>query len=306
MKLINTGDPQFKPSVVMMVYGEGGIGKTTFAASAPKPLLADCEGGTKYLGLRGVNIPVALIENWGDMGEVLRLAKGDEYETIIIDPIGELMEKLKRYMVAKGDSKLVQKDGSPSMAGWGWLKKTMKDYLKVLRDLGKHVIIIAHVVEKDDEGRIVKRPSIETKIDRDIVNLVDVVGYMTSIEQDGEDIRIIRVDANSDKFVAKDRTGQLGKVIPPKFPEIIKACQGTGKYKWMKNVEVKPVEPKPNAGEDDKELEENKKITDALKLDPEDIPVGENVVAANNDDLNEKLIKARGKDDDGENNKTTL
>ena len=43
MKIYNTSSPQFKPSVVMMLYGEGGVGKTTFGASAPKPIIADCE-----------------------------------------------------------------------------------------------------------------------------------------------------------------------------------------------------------------------------------------------------------------------
>lgn len=349
MKLINTGDPQFKPSVVMLVYGEGGVGKTTFASTAPKPLLADCEGGSKYFGLRGIKIPVAIIENWGDMKDVLMLAKTKDYETIIIDPIGELMEKLKRMMVAKGDSKLVQKDGSPSMAGWGFLKKTMKDYIKALRDVGKHVILVAHVVEKDDEGRLVKRPMIETKIDRDIINMVDVVGFMTSVEQDGEDVRIIRVDATSDKFVAKDRSGQLGKVIPPRFDQIIEACQGTKNYKWMKEDATTdaPEEPKDEAPKNDKakiverlnklkelgfkfnkkafvmgetvieqsevsdstddefelilqEISElkNKETTDALGLDPEDMPT-DKVETANDDELNKKLAKAKGGTKDG-------
>jgi replication-associated recombination protein RarA len=41
MKIINTGDPTIKPSVVMMIYGEGGVGKTTFASTAPSPIIAD-------------------------------------------------------------------------------------------------------------------------------------------------------------------------------------------------------------------------------------------------------------------------
>ena len=238
MKLINTQAPAFKPSVVMLVYGEGGVGKTTFASTSPEPILADCENGSKYLGMRGINMDVALIEKWGDMKEFLDLAKSDKYDTLILDPIGELMDKLKRFMISMNDSKLVQKDGSPTMAGWGWLKSRLRDYIKVLRDTGKHIIIVAHIEEKDDEGRLVKRPKIETKLSDDLVNMVDIVAYMTVVNYGEESRRVLLVDPSSDKFVAKDRTGQLGKVIPPRFNEIIKACQGAKNYKWSNRKKV--------------------------------------------------------------------
>ena len=235
MKIVNTGDSQFKPSLVMMIYGEGGVGKTTFGASAPKPIIADCENGAKYFGLRGLSVNVAQIEKWSDMKEFLDYVKTSDVETVVIDPIGELMDKLKRFMINMGDSKLVQKDGSPTMAGWGWLKKTMRDYIKVLRDTNKHIILVAHLEESKDEERIVKRPKIETKISDDIVNMVDVVGYMTVVQSEGETKRIIIVDPGNDKYTAKDRTGQLGKIIEPDFQKIINACQGTKTYAWSKN-----------------------------------------------------------------------
>jgi phage nucleotide-binding protein len=225
MKLYNTSDPQMKPSVVIMIYGEGGVGKTTFASTAPKPILADCENGAKYFGLRGISMDVAQIEKWADFKEFITFIKDKDYQTIVVDPIGELMEKLKRFMVASGDSKLVQKDGSPTMAGWGWLKKTLRDYIKFLRDTGKNIIIIAHLDEQKDEDRIIKRPKIETKLSDELVNMVDIVGYMTVVKHEGEDRRIIIVDPGSDKYTAKDRTGQLGKVIEPDFQKIINTVQ---------------------------------------------------------------------------------
>ena len=257
MKIINTGEPTIKPSVVMMIYGEGGVAKTTFASTAPNPIIADCENGAKYFGLRGIKVNVAQIEKWSDMREFLDYVKNEanKVETVVIDPLGELMDKLKKFMVATGDTKLVQKDGNPTMAGWGWLKKTFKDYLKVLRDSGKNVILIAHIEENKDEDRIVKRPKIETKISDDIVNMVDIVGYMTSIQSEGETKRIIIVDPGNDKFTAKDRTGQLGKVIEPDFSKIIGVCQGTSSYSWSKKVEAKKEE-KPVEKKEEKKVEE--------------------------------------------------
>lgn len=236
MKVFNSLEPTEKPSILMVVYGEGGVGKTTFAATAPRPLIADCENGSKYFGLRGIESDVALIEKWDDMQEFLEIALTDKYDTIVIDPIGELMEKLVRYMVLKADSKLVQKDGNPTMAGWGWLKQTMRNFLKVMRDSGKHVIVVAHVQEKDDEGRIVKRPMVATKLSEELVNLVDVVGYMTTVNdtETGDTKRVIIVDPSSDKYVAKDRTGKLGRYIEPDFTKIVDGVRGDKDYSWIK------------------------------------------------------------------------
>ena len=232
MEIKKTTDPTVKPSTIMLVYGNGGVGKTTFASTAPKPLLVDCENGSKFFGLRGIEMDVAQVRDWKDMSGLFEIAKSGAYETIVIDPIGELMEKLKRYMVNMGDKKLVQSDGSPSMAGWGWLKDTMRSPIKILLNSGCNIILIAHVDEKGDEDRIIKRPMIMTKLSDEIVNMVDIVGYMTVIQQDGEDKRIIIVDPTSDNYVAKDRTSQLGKYVPPNFTDIVNACQGNKVYSW--------------------------------------------------------------------------
>jgi len=231
MKIVKSDDPQAKPSIIMLVYGNGGVGKTTFASTAPKPLLLDCENGSKYFGLRGIKLDVAHILSWSDMQGVFDIAKSGEYDTLIIDPIGELMEKLKNFMIAKGDRKNVQSDGSPSMAGWGWLKDTMRSTLKIIRDSGVNLLIVAHVDEKEVEGTLVKRPKIMTKISEELIAFVDVVGYMTTVTVEGEVKRIIRVQP-SETYEAKDRTEQLGAIIPPNFKDIIDACQGTKKFKW--------------------------------------------------------------------------
>ena len=242
MKITKSTDPQEKPSIVMIVYGNGGVGKTTFASTAPKPLLVDCENGAKYFGLRGIKMDIAKVNTWSDMEGLFDIAKSGEYETIILDPIGELMEKLKRYMILKGDKKLVMADGSPTIAGWGWLKDTMRSTIKILRDSGVNLLIVAHVAETQDDQQLVKRPLLMTKLSEEIIAMVDVVGFMQVIQVDGEDKRVILVDPASDKYVAKDRTGQLGKIIPPDFTEIIHACQGTKQFKWSNPKAVKKEE----------------------------------------------------------------
>lgn len=237
MKLYNTTDPNVKPPIHMVVYGQGGIGKTTFASTAPKPLLADIENGSKYFGLRGIKIDVALIENWNDIEQFyLHVKNHPEYETVVVDPIGELMERLKVHLIKTKEKKWVQYDGSLTMAGWGEMKDRIRNFVKSIKDLNRHMIIVAHVEEKDDEGRLVKRPKIMTKFSEELIAMVDVVGFMEIVRQQGDgsemiDKRIIRVQP-SDKYESKDRTGQLGGIIEPDFTKIINACQGTEVYAW--------------------------------------------------------------------------
>lgn len=244
----------------MIVYGEGGVGKSTFATTAPKPLIADCEGGSKFFGLRGIEADVVNVEKWSDMQEFIDYAVKNKYETLVIDPIGELMSKLKRFMIANNDRKLVQPDGTPSMAGWGWLKEKMRAYMKALRDSGLHVIFVAHVDPIKDEDKMLLWPLIETKLRDEMVNLVDIVGYMTVARMEGgESKRIIYVDPDTGKFKAKDRTGQLGRIIEPDFTKIIKACQGTETYAWSKNPAQPKVEAPVAPTEPDAEGEAKKK-----------------------------------------------
>ena len=247
MKIHNTGEAQIKPSVVMLVYGQGGIGKTTFCSTAPTPIIADCENGAKYFGLRGIKVDVSNIETWKDIEELYQFVKTNpKYETVVIDPIGELMEKLKTQIINSKEKKFVQYDGSITMAGWGEMKDRMRRMLKAFRDLNKHVIIVAHVSEKDDEGKMIKRPKVETKLSEELVALVDVAGFMELIKTQGAngefvEKRIIRV-APSDKYESKDRTGQLGGIIEPDFTKIINACQGNEVYSWS-SAQAKAVEP---------------------------------------------------------------
>lgn len=241
MKITKTSDPQVKPSIIMIVYGNGGVGKTTFASTAPKPLLVDCENGAKYFGLRGIKMDVAKITDANDILGIGEVARSGEYKTIILDPIGELMEKMKISMILKADKRYVA-GGAPTMAGWGWLKDQMRNLIKVLRDSGCNVLFVAHVSEVDDEGRVLKRPMLMTKLSDEIINMVDVVGYMEVVKVDDEEKRIIRVDSASDKYIAKDRTGQLGKIIPPNFTDIIDACQGNKVFKWSASKAVSTPE----------------------------------------------------------------
>lgn len=213
MKIEKTSEIKPTDSIVMIVYGRGGVGKTTFAASAPKPLLLDFENGSKYLGSRGIDIDVARFSKWLSSEDKAQLAQVlKDYQTIIIDPLGEVMEKIiesdtifgKKYRVA---------DGAPTMAGWGEIKKQMRSFIKWLRDAGKNVIIISHVSEKDVDGSLVNRIHVATKLKEEIPAMVDIISYLGISTKDNVVKRILYTPTQSDNYDSKDRTGTIPQTV---------------------------------------------------------------------------------------------
>lgn len=87
---------------------------------------------------------------------------------------------------------------------------------------------------------MIKRPMIATRLSEELVNLVDIVGYMTTANDNetGETKRLIIVDPASDKYVAKDRTGRLGRYIEPNFTKIVDGVRGDAEYSWIDPVPI--------------------------------------------------------------------
>lgn len=243
MDVLNTQkDYDEVASIVMLVYGVGGVGKTTFTSTFPKPLLLDFENGAKYFKQRGIDIDVVKMMNWfttGDKQQLSVLIK--KYKTIVLDPIGEAMDKLIKSDAITG-SKYRQSDGGLTIAGWGKVKDDFRSMMKWLRDTGKHVVLVAHSEEKADEDALTKRPMIATRIADEIIAMVDIVGYLDIIKGDKEsdDKRVLRVNPADRKFVAKDRTGALDVLVKPEFNYIMGQIKRGQKEK-------KPTDKKPTA-----------------------------------------------------------
>ena len=243
MEIKNTRDYPNVPNINMLIYGQGGVGKSTFGATFPKPLFLDFENGVKYFKQRGIEVPVYQLQDFPSKKEQAEIIAyvNKAFDTVILDPIGEAMEKLIKNRELINGKKYRQQDGSLTMAGWGKIKDEMRGFIKALRDTGKNVVIIAHSTAIQD-GEVQRlRPLLATKLIDELIAMVDIVGYLDVIKLEGEEYkRIIRVNPADEKYDAKDRTGALPSVVKPD-------------YKWIYNCiiekqpKAKPAGTKPTA-----------------------------------------------------------
>ena len=96
MSLIKKSNELVIPTTVkMMIYGQAGMGKSTVALSAPKPLLLDFDNGVKRMNMAHLeNIDTVQVTSWNDVQQVLQ-EDLSAYQTIVVDTIGKMMDFIK-------------------------------------------------------------------------------------------------------------------------------------------------------------------------------------------------------------------
>ena len=98
MSLIKKSNELVIPTTVkMMIYGQAGMGKSTVALSAPKPLLLDFDNGVKRMNMAHLeNIDTVQVTSWSAVQQVLQ-EDLSAYQTIVVDTIGKMMDFIITY-----------------------------------------------------------------------------------------------------------------------------------------------------------------------------------------------------------------
>ncbi len=134
-----------RKKIAMIIAGLPGTGKTTLALSAPKPLLIDLDKGVDRVEVL-YRKDTLFADSYEELKKELRTEDLSDYETIVIDTGGKLFELIKPYLI-KDNPKNAKSDGDLSLQGYGKAKKEFSNFVKYIKGLGKHLIVIFHATE---------------------------------------------------------------------------------------------------------------------------------------------------------------
>lgn len=194
----------------VLIAGYPGIGKTTLGLSAPKPLLIDVDFGINRT-MASVRKDYIQPESYD---ELLNDLKGDlsEYETIVIDTGGKLLDLMKAYVI-KNDIKNAKKDGTLSLQGYGAVGREFTRFMNYIYfELRKHCVIIFHAVEEKQDEDTKLRILVEGSTKNTVWQNVELGGF---IEMRGNK-KTIGFD-NCERYFAKSSFGIKGNYTIPEL-----------------------------------------------------------------------------------------
>ena len=181
IQFVDGADAPQEP-IICTLYGVPSAGKTTLALSAPKPALLDFDGGVRRTGDFRHGKAVLPIKDWADVSG-LEPKDVEPYRTVVVDTVGTCLDKLSLDII-RSDPKCGSA-GSLNLKGYGVLKGRFNRWLAMLKQLNKHIVLIAHL-EEQIQGEEVHRRIVAPGSSKQLIyQEADIMGQLF-IERDGK------------------------------------------------------------------------------------------------------------------------
>ena len=233
----------------ILVHADTKVGKSTFGATAPKPmLLLDAEAAYRFLPGNKVfwdpmkdappqhdgswEICVVIVREYTTMVRAFEWLNSGQhpFRSVVVDSISEIQKRLK-------DS-LRTLDEQMDQRKWGQVLDHMEWLVRGLRDLTEHpthpieaIILTSMTTQRDGKWR----PYVQGQLAVTMPYFLDVIGYMFVQEipnedptQPGRKIRRLLVSPHP-QFEAGERVqGRLGEIVDePTVPTMLDKVFGT-------------------------------------------------------------------------------
>jgi len=136
----------------VLLYGPGGIGKTTLAAQAPgQVVFFDLDDSLPRLRLTGEPAVVTGVQTWADLRAALQSDGWDEVKTVVIDSLTRAEDMCVAHTLATVPHEHGNKVERLEDYGYGkGYQHVFETFLLLLSDLdrhcraGRHVVLICH------------------------------------------------------------------------------------------------------------------------------------------------------------------
>jgi len=173
LRIVKREDAVEVKNLVVTIYGQPGIGKSTLGFAIPSSLTLDFDGG----GYRAANRKdMVQIESWD---EVARISEEDlaGYSTVVIDTAGRALDFLTSDIIKKNAK--MGRGGALTLQGYGALKAEFVGWLRNLRTMGKDVVLIAHSSEEKSGDDMLERLDVQGGSKGEIYKSADAMGRIS-------------------------------------------------------------------------------------------------------------------------------
>lgn len=178
--------------LAMVVYGRGGMGKTTFGASSGlKTLIIDFNEKGTISVRKQKNVHVYRVEYWEELDWIywyLKAGKHD-FKVVVLDTITSMAVIGMKWVLGDEQARDANRDPlMPDKRHWGKLGELLKNQIYNFRNLPMHVIFTAHernTTTEDEEsgGTIIETHPALSPAPRDtLISAVHVIGRIFTRE----------------------------------------------------------------------------------------------------------------------------
>ena len=188
----------------MLIAGYPGIGKSTLALSAPRPLHIDVDFGIDRIEPR-YRKPYIQPKSYDEILEDLTPPNVKDFDTLVFDTGGKLISLMSQWAIKK-DVKYGQRDGSLSPKGYGFIGREFQrlmDYC--FYELDKHIVVVFHAIEEKDGDNTRLRIKVEGQTKNNVWEPMDLGGFV-EIQGNNRTIGF----SNCERYFAKGTRGIHG------------------------------------------------------------------------------------------------
>lgn len=222
----------------VLLYGISGTGKTTMAATFPRPLFLDLEGGMlsvrKYKPLRYPANTNKDIKTYSEVIDFYQLVKNFSpdkapFDTIVIDSLNELQVLIAQHVREKYTGVKRQYGDQLTLADYLKANTMFMQVTRLFQKLPYHIVFTAISTQKEsgeDSDVIIAPKFIGRQVGPDIQRMMDLVGYCHAKRlADGSSQHYVGFRITP-QYLAKDRLGIVSRDIPNSFEALIDSAKG--------------------------------------------------------------------------------